>query len=139
MREEFKHLTFDCMCRWVRALDREGILRHARYITSNNGGSWFNTAFSYQNLYTRAQFLGEYIEPKDLTLEAAIMQGSAEGSYAKAIADSNFLKVREQAWAFASARKLVPCNSQRGPVNERCIHSSSSSSSSCSISSSSSS
>lgn len=64
----------------------------ARYITSNSGGSWFNTAFSYQAVYKRETFLGEYIEPKDLTPAAAKRQGQAEGSYAKAIADSNFLK-----------------------------------------------
>ena len=37
-------------------------------MTSNSGGSWFNTTF--QNLYLRAQFLGEFIEPKDLTSAA---------------------------------------------------------------------
>jgi hypothetical protein len=96
-REEMNQVTSVCVYRWVRALDREGILRQARYITSNSTGSWFNTAFSYQSHYTRAQFLGEYVEPKNLTPAAAKIQGSAEGSYAKAIAESNFLKVREYA------------------------------------------
>jgi hypothetical protein len=50
----------------------------------------FNTAFSFQNRYTKEEFLGEYIDPSDLTPDAAEKQGSTEGSYTKAIADSTF-------------------------------------------------
>jgi len=34
---------------YVRALQMMNITQQARYLSSNSGGSWFNTAFSYQN------------------------------------------------------------------------------------------
>ena len=77
---------------WIRVLYQKGIIQRARYLTSNSGGSWFNAAFSYQRLYSREAFLGTYIMPQDLTPEVAKRQGQAHGSYAKAIADSNFLQ-----------------------------------------------
>ena len=73
-------------------LSREGILQQARFMTSNSGGSWFNTAFSYQKVCDPETFLGEYLEPSVLTPSAAEKQGKAENGYAKAIADSNFMK-----------------------------------------------
>ena len=81
-----------CALGWVRILRREGILQQARFMTSNSGGSWFNTAFSYQKVCDPETFLGEYLEPSVLTPSAAEKQGKAENGYAKAIADSSFMK-----------------------------------------------
>ena len=76
---------------WVRILQREGILQQARYLSSNSGGSWFNSAFSYQERFSSETFLGDYIEPQELSRELAVKQATTEGCYAKAIADSNFM------------------------------------------------
>jgi len=67
-------------------------LQQARYLSSNSGGSWFNAAFSYQERYLPETFLGEYIQPQDLTRARATAQATTEGCYAKAIADSNFMR-----------------------------------------------
>ena len=76
---------------WVRVLHKHGILSQARYLSSNSGASWFNTAFSYQQKYTPETFLGDYIEPTGLTHTVVTTQGKAEGSYAKAIVDASFM------------------------------------------------
>ena len=77
---------------WVRILQREGVLQQARYLSSNSGGSWFNSPFSYQERYAPETFLGAYMEPKDLTPAAAEGQTTTEGCYAKAVADSSFMR-----------------------------------------------
>ena len=77
---------------WIRILHKEGIIKQARYLSSNSGGSWFNTAFSYQEIYPLELFLGDYIAPMDLTPKAADRQGRKEGCYATAIAESNFMR-----------------------------------------------
>lgn len=52
---------------WTRALHDLEILRDVGYISSNSGGSWFSSIFSYApSMYTPDQLLGAYIPPSDL-------------------------------------------------------------------------
>ena len=72
---------------WLFCSPTTWYLSQARYLCSNSGSSWFNTAFSYQQVYTKSQFLGEYIEPSALTqaqvLELRSLRNSSMGVYKK--------------------------------------------------------
>jgi len=59
-----------CALGWVRALHAMGILDRARYLCSNSGGSWFNTCFSYQSSVSPEHFLGPYVPPEELDVDA---------------------------------------------------------------------
>ena len=128
---------------WVRVLQSSGILQRARYLTSNSGGSWFNVAFSYQRLYSREAFLGDYISPQELTPAVAKQEGQSHGSYAKAIVDSNFLKdalvdavedlysldwmwgkdnVKAQAWSQAVGKSFLEPFDLDGLDSSYCMH-----------------
>ena len=76
---------------WARALHEMGILPKARYLCSNSGGSWFNTAFSYQDCVSNSTFLGPAIPPEQLTL--ARCKNLAPGSFGKVIANAPFKKL----------------------------------------------
>eukprot|EP00877_Chromochloris_zofingiensis_P000689 jgi/Chrzof1/10620/Cz05g05140.t1 len=62
-----------------------GILQKARYISSNSGGSWANSAFSYSQIPID-QFTGPYIAPQDLNLNAA---ENPQGRLSQILANSN--------------------------------------------------
>ena len=92
---------------WVRTLVQEQILKDARYLTSNSGGSWFNAAFSYLPAdHDVVEFLGAYVPPEQLTFEGAKASGDAPRSYSNAIVHaelvggivSNFSWERVQKW-----------------------------------------
>ena len=92
---------------WVRTLFDEQILKDARYLISNSAGSWFNAAFSYLPAeHDRAEFLGAYVPPEELTFERAKASGDAPRSYSHAIVHaglvsefmSNFFGERVQKW-----------------------------------------
>lgn len=74
---------------YVRGLHMLGILKRARYMNGNSGSAWFSGPFCYQNTVSTEDFLGEYIEPQDLTLEKT--RDLAENSYGKVVADANHL------------------------------------------------
>ena len=44
------------LCNPCRALNQLGVLDRARYLSSNSGGSWFNSAFSFQVSLTSCMF-----------------------------------------------------------------------------------
>eukprot|EP00931_Biecheleriopsis_adriatica_P017564 TRINITY_DN12554_c0_g1_i2.p1 TRINITY_DN12554_c0_g1~~TRINITY_DN12554_c0_g1_i2.p1 ORF type:complete len:573 (-),score=96.76 TRINITY_DN12554_c0_g1_i2:75-1793(-) len=71
---------------WIRALHKMGFLAKAQYLCSNSGGSWFNICFSYQNVVSIENFLGDYISPDQLTPEH--LASTPAGSYSKVIADA---------------------------------------------------
>jgi hypothetical protein len=52
----------------LRGLHHLGILQETKYITSVSGSSWLTSIYSYQNITSNEIFLGEYIEPENLTL-----------------------------------------------------------------------
>ncbi len=56
-----------------------GYLQQMRYISSNSGGSWFSSAFSYQNSTPIDTFLGPYLDPSNITLAA--IQNLPAGSF----------------------------------------------------------
>ena len=51
----------------LRALHKLNVLQKTKYITSVSGSSWLNSIYSYQNINTNEEFLGEYIPPTELT------------------------------------------------------------------------
>jgi len=51
----------------LRALHKLNVLQKAKYLTSVSGSSWLNVIYSYQNINTNEEFLGEYIPPTELT------------------------------------------------------------------------
>ena len=59
-------------------------------LCSNSGGSWFNTAFSYrpEDKVSTKDFLGEYVLPKDLKLDAPESGLPKSGSFGYAVGDS---------------------------------------------------
>mmetsp|Transcript_54583 Transcript_54583/g.45964 ORF Transcript_54583/g.45964 Transcript_54583/m.45964 type:complete len:130 (+) Transcript_54583:135-524(+) len=78
-----------CALGWVRILHKHGILQQARYMSSNSGASFFNSAFSYQQKYTPEIFLGDYVEPKSLTQTVVKTQATTDGSFAKVIVNAS--------------------------------------------------
>ena len=65
----------------VKELHYSGVLAKARYLCSNSGGSWFNTAFSYQSKVPVDVFLGpREVEPERLTV--GLLANSSRGSFA---------------------------------------------------------
>lgn len=84
-----------CALGWIRTLYKADLLRHARYMTSNSGGSWFNSAFNYRcpgGDRSPTKFLGSFVPPENLTPDAAKNAGNEEGTYAKAVSDASFMK-----------------------------------------------
>jgi hypothetical protein len=53
----------------LRGLQHLGILQETKYITSVSGSAWLTSVYSYQDITSNDIFLGEYIEPENLTLE----------------------------------------------------------------------
>jgi hypothetical protein len=53
----------------LRALYKFNVLQKTRYIACVSGSSWLAAVYSYQNIYTDAELLGEYIPPTELTLD----------------------------------------------------------------------
>jgi len=53
----------------MRGLHHLGVLQNAKYITAVSGSSWLTTTYCYQNVCSSSDFLGEYIAPRNLTLE----------------------------------------------------------------------
>lgn len=52
----------------LRGLHNLGVLQKTKYITSVSGSSWLTSIYSYQNLCSTSVFLGEYIDPTELSL-----------------------------------------------------------------------
>jgi len=78
-----------CALGWVRALHQLGILQKARYMCTNSGGSWMNLCMSYQKAVPLEVFLGRYIPPEQLTVQAA--QSTIEGSYGETVVDADYV------------------------------------------------
>jgi hypothetical protein len=68
------------------------LTQQARYLSSNSGGSWFNAAYSYQQLLPVNEFLGPYVRPRDLTMDALkkVSDGS-QGAFASTISESSII------------------------------------------------
>lgn len=84
-----------CALGWIRMLHREGLLKHARYLTSVSGGSWFNAAFSYlpDGGPTATAFLGQYVSPGDFGEMNPTQSGDyALGDYGNAVAGAQEFK-----------------------------------------------
>ena len=74
---------------WLRALHLLNITSAARYFSSNSGGTWLNSAFSFQAKYPVEQFLGSYLPPEQLTLEVLRATGDDGASFAATITDAS--------------------------------------------------
>lgn len=68
------------------------LTQQARYLSSNSGGSWFNAAFSYQQKLPVNEFLGPYVQPQDLSMNALqkVSKGS-QGAFASTISESSIV------------------------------------------------
>jgi len=53
----------------LRGLHKLGVLQKTKYITSVSGSSWLTSVFSYQHLCSTTDFLGDYIEPSELSMK----------------------------------------------------------------------
>jgi hypothetical protein len=63
----------------LRGLHHLGILQKTKYITSISGSSWLTSIFCFQNICSNDIFLGNYIEPENLTKEILLkIQNSNE-------------------------------------------------------------
>jgi hypothetical protein len=76
---------------WLRALHIMNFTSSARYLSSNSGGTWLNSAYSFQKNYTLEHFLGTYIPPEDLTLEVLGATDDDNASFAATIAKASIL------------------------------------------------
>jgi hypothetical protein len=70
---------------WLRALQRQGLLPKARYLSSNSGGSWLNGALSYTQVPLDV-FFGPGPTPQEMEWEQ-VRNGTflPDGSYGKTI------------------------------------------------------
>eukprot|EP00878_Enallax_costatus_P000930 GHUV01001060.1.p1 GENE.GHUV01001060.1~~GHUV01001060.1.p1 ORF type:complete len:719 (+),score=173.97 GHUV01001060.1:262-2418(+) len=77
---------------YVRALHMLNLTQQARYLSSNSGGSWFNSAFSYQQLRPVNEFLGPYLPPQGLGMSALKqVKNGAHGAFATTICESSII------------------------------------------------
>jgi hypothetical protein len=76
---------------WLRALHIMNFTSSARYLSSNSGGTWLNSAYSFQKNFTLEHFLGTYIPPEGLTLEALATTDDESGSFATTITDASIV------------------------------------------------
>eukprot|EP00775_Hariotina_reticulata_P001277 gene1277-1617_t len=74
---------------YVRALQMMNLTQQAKYLSSNSGGSWFNSAFSYQNNTLMSEFIGPYVPPENLTHDVLKeVKKGAQGAFARTICDA---------------------------------------------------
>ena len=62
---------------FARALHTQGVLSKARYLSSTSGGSWLNSALSFNKNSSTSEFLGPYLSPEELTVD--VLEGDDEG------------------------------------------------------------
>jgi hypothetical protein len=77
---------------WARGLHLLNFTKEAGYLASNSGSTWFNAAFSFQEMHSSKDFLGPYMPPESLTLKILDETArGASGSFASVMANASVL------------------------------------------------